>query len=71
MAHEIKATISYFQAENILPIDAGTHRISGLPICESLAILHDGDQGQTPWSLGTLTTTGKQISKILIFVQLS
>ena len=71
MAHEIKAAIRCFQAENRLPIDAGPHRESLLPIGESEAIVHESDQGETPWSLGSLPTTGKQISKILIFVELS
>jgi hypothetical protein len=68
---EIKACIGQLQAEYILPIDAGAHGIGSLPIRESLSVLHDADQGQTPWGLGWLPTAHKEILKIVILVQRS
>jgi hypothetical protein len=63
---EIKARIGQFQTSHLFPINAGAHGIGGLPVCESLPILHEGDQGQSPWSLGWLPTARKQILEIFI-----
>jgi hypothetical protein len=63
---EIKAGIGQVQAEDILPVNAGAHGESLLSVCQSLPILHDGNQGKTPRRFGWLPTRGKQISKLFI-----
>lgn len=53
-------------AEGVLPVNARTHRISGLTVSEVLSELHDADQRQPPGRISRLTLGGVQISKLVI-----
>ena len=44
----VEAGISQFKAEQVLPIDTGTHGLGGLSIREVLAELQDGHEGEAP-----------------------
>ena len=63
---EVKPTSGEFQTSDILPVPTCAYSISRLPIRESLGILQEGYSGQTPWSLGWLSSAGIQIAKIFI-----
>src|SRR5437868_730078 len=64
----VKSCIGQFQAQAILPIEPTAYGISGLAISQILHKLEDGNQGQTPRSIGWLSATRIQISKQLILI---
>nr|WTB09152.1 hypothetical protein OG546_36075 [Streptomyces antimycoticus] len=45
---EIKARIGQLEAEGVFPVDPATHRISGLPVGQTLCVLQHADQRQHP-----------------------
>src|SRR6185312_3502532 len=59
----VKAGISQLQGQQILPIDPGPDRLSGLAVAQALAELQERDQGQAPGRVRRLTPTGIEISK--------
>ena len=67
----IKSRIGEFQPKEILPIESSTDRVRSLLIGKVLHKLHDGNEGQSPWSQGRLAFLRKQRHKILIGVDAS
>src|SRR3954466_8377360 len=51
---EVKARVRQLEAEQVLPVDPRPDRLSGLPIAQALAELHQRDQGQAPGWTGWL-----------------
>src|SRR5262245_27696445 len=67
---EVKARIRQLEAQSILPIDATTHRISGLAIRESFDILHHHDQRQAPGcDLDRMPPVGLEIGKEVLRIE--
>ena len=64
----VKAGVSQFQAERVLPIDTGQHGMNGLPVGEVLEELEDGDQREFPGCDGGLAGGGEERCEILIGV---
>src|SRR3954466_9644049 len=63
---EVKARVGQLEAEQVLPIDPRPDRLSGLPITQALAELHQRDQGQAPGWTGWLTLLGIEIGEVAI-----
>src|SRR5215210_525051 len=63
---KVKARVGQLEAEKILPIDPGPDRLSGLPIAQALAELHQRDQGQPPGWTGRLALLGIEVGKVAI-----
>src|SRR4051812_19916368 len=63
---EVKARVRQLEAEQVLPVDPRPDRLSGLPITQALAELHQRDQGQSPGRTGWLTLLGIEIGEVAI-----
>ena len=64
----VKAGVGQFQAQRVLPVDAGQDGTNGLPVGEVLEELKDGDQHEFPRGDGGLTGGGEERCEILIGV---
>ena len=64
----IKAGVGQFQAQRVLPVDAGQHGMNGLPVGEVLEELEDSDQREFPGCNGGLAGVGEERCEILIGV---
>jgi hypothetical protein len=62
----VEARIGQLEAEQILPVDAGTHRLGGPTVGEVLAELQQGDPGQTPGRQARLAALGEQVGEIRV-----
>jgi hypothetical protein len=65
---KIEPRIRQCQAQCILPINPFTDRISRLSIRETIDILEDGDDSQSPRLVGMLTFDGVEGNKVLILI---
>src|SRR3954451_13403661 len=63
---KVKARVGQLEAEKVLPVDPGPDRLSGLPITQALAELHQRDQGQAPGRTGWLTLLGIEVGEVAI-----
>src|SRR3954468_3609028 len=63
---KVKARVGQLEAEQVLPVDPRPDRLSGLPITQALAELHQRDQGQPPGWTGRLTLLGIEIGEVAI-----
>src|SRR5215207_2185309 len=63
---EVKARVGQLEAEQVLPVDPRPDRLSGLPITQALAELHQRDQGQAPGWTGRLTLLGIEVGEVAI-----
>src|SRR4051794_14940731 len=63
---EVKARVRQLEAEQVLPVDPRPDRLSGLPITQALAELHQRDQGQSPGRTGWLTLLGIEVGEVAI-----
>src|SRR4051812_3683780 len=63
---EVKARVRQLEAEQVLPVDPRPDRLSGLPIAQALAELHQRDQGQAPGWTGWLTLLGIEVGEVAI-----
>src|SRR3954447_19959762 len=63
---EVKARVRQLEAEQVLPVDPRPDRLSGLPIAQALAELHQRDQGQAPGWTGRLTLLGIEVGEVAI-----
>src|SRR3954468_3194446 len=61
-----KARVGQLEAEQVLPVDPRPDRLSGLPITQALAELHQRDQGQAPGRTGWLTLLGIEVGEVAI-----
>jgi hypothetical protein len=67
----IKASVTEFQAEGVLPRQSISYSISGLTIGQAFHKLKDGHERQAPRGESGLTMRGKQVGKCLIRVNSS
>src|SRR4051812_36520222 len=63
---KVKARVRQLEAEQVLPVDPRPDRLSGLPITQALAELHQRDQGQAPGRTGWLTLLGIEVGEVAI-----
>ena len=61
---EVDARIIQLEREQILPVDAATHGVGGLPIAQVLAELHQHDQRETPGRVGWAAASGIEIGEV-------
>ena len=64
----IKAGVGQFQAQRVLPVDAGQDGMNGLTVGEILKELKDGDQREFPGCDGGLAGGGEEGGEILVGV---
>jgi len=63
---KVEARIGQLEAQQVLPVDAGPHRLSGLTVGQMFAELHDRDEGQAPGGEARLATQGEADGKVVI-----
>src|SRR3982751_473745 len=63
---KVKTRVGQLEAEQVLPVDPRPDRLSGLPITQALAELHQRDQGQAPGRTGWLTLLGIEVGEVAI-----
>src|SRR6185369_13922243 len=63
---EVKARVRQLEAEQVLPVNPRPDRLSGLPITQALAELHQRDKGQAPGWTGWLTLLGIEIGEVAV-----
>lgn len=64
----IKAGVSQFEGQGILPVNARTHRVGGLAVGQVLGKLHYGDERELGRSLGGSAVFGEEVGKVRIGV---
>jgi hypothetical protein len=65
----VEAGVGQLEPERVLPVDAGTHGVGGLPIAQVLEELENGDQGQPPRREAGLAPGGVELAEILVLVE--
>src|SRR4051812_41921946 len=63
---EVKARVGQLEAEQVLPVDPRSNRLSRLSIAQALAELHQRDQGQAPGWTGRLALLGIEVGEVAI-----
>jgi hypothetical protein len=66
---EVEAGVGQLEPERVLPVDAGTHGVGGLPVAQVLEELENGDQGQPPRREAGLAPGGVELAEILVLVE--
>src|SRR5215218_1626824 len=59
----VEAGVGQLQPEQVLPVDAGAHRLRGLPVGQVLPELQQGDQRQAPGRQARLAERGEQVGE--------
>lgn len=62
----MKPLVSQFQAQSVLPVNAGADSLRGLPVAQILHELHDTDQRELPRMEGWLPVDGVDGAEELI-----
>ena len=62
----IKADVGELQAEHVLPVDPGAHRVGGLPVGQPFHELQERYQGEADRRLGRLPAGRKEIGEVVI-----
>jgi len=60
----VEARVGQLQAEQVLPVDAGAHRLGRLAVGQVLAELEQGDQRQAPRRQARLAEPGEQVGEV-------
>jgi hypothetical protein len=62
----VEAGIVELEAEQVLPVDAGAHRLGGTPVRQVLAELQQGDQRQPPRRQPRLAELREQVGEVFV-----
>lgn len=65
----VEAYVAKLESQQVFPIDAGTHSVSGLAIGQSLHKLQQRCQRQFHWRLGWLAARWKQVGEITVLLE--
>ena len=60
----VEAGVGQLEPEQVLPVDAGAHRLRGLPVGQVLAELQEGDQRQAPGRQARLAEPGEEVGEV-------
>ena len=66
---EVKARVGQLEAEGVCPVDAGAHRIGGLPVTEVLQELEHRHKRQSPRGQAGLAPSGVETAEVLVRVE--
>jgi len=68
---EVEAHVGELETEQILPIDAAAHGIRRLAVGQTFEELENRHHGETPGTLGHLSTGGEEVDEVLVGVESS
>jgi len=60
----VEAGVGQLEPKQVLPVDAGAHRLRGLPVGQVLAELQQGDQRQAPGRQARLAEPGEEVGEV-------